>query len=479
MGRLFLKIFLGFWLAMSIGGGIVYLMLVASGSEPLVARWNAIAGVAMSYYAQTAAETYERDGSTGLIRLFERMQQESDIRAYLFDAEGRELSGRDAPERAKTLAQRAYASGRYVRTFGGGRTLAAQSAAGLFSGRYILVGDLPRGRRGIQGNPLVGLIYLAAYLLGISLICYLLARYLTSPIIKLRAGVRRLAGGDVKVRVGPEFGRRRDELVDLAGDFDLMADRIEKLIQAQRRLLGDISHELRSPLTRLNLSLAIARRVAGEDATAQLDRIEAEAERINTLIDQLLMLTRLESGVEEVNEMPVDLTQLVEETVADADFEARNLKRSVRIVESEECLTTGSRLVLRSAVENVVRNAVGYTAEGTAVEITLRVLGDGDESYAVISVRDHGPGVPEKALADLFRPFYTVTEARDRQSGGTGLGLAITERAVRLHGGSVKAVNALGGGLLVEIRLPGHHADHPYGVIGKVEASTSDAVRGA
>jgi two-component system, OmpR family, sensor histidine kinase CpxA len=456
MGRLFLKIFLGFWLAMFIGGASVFIALVASGSEPLVARWNAIAGAAMSYYAQTAAETYERDGSSGLRNLFDRMQQESDIRAYLFDADGRELSGRDAPERVQALARRARESGRYVRGFGRNRTLGAEAVSGPFAGRYVLVGDMPRGRRGVQGNALVWLINLIALLLAVSLICYLLARYLTAPIVKLRAGVRQLASGDVKARVGPELGRRSDELADLARDFDVMADRIETLISAQRRLLGDISHELRSPLTRLNLSLAIARRVAGEEAVEQFDRIEAEADRINTLIDQLLMLTRLESGVEEVDEGSIDLVQLVEETVEDADFEARSLNRAVRIVESEECLTTGSRLVLRSAIENVVRNALRYTAEGTAVEISLGVEAADDGSTAVISVRDHGPGVPEKALADLFRPFYTVTEARDRQSGGTGLGLAITERAVRIHGGSVKAVNAPGGGLLVEIRLSAH-----------------------
>ncbi|MBO0719769.1 MAG: HAMP domain-containing protein [Blastocatellia bacterium] len=471
MGRLFFKIFCGFWLAMVMGGVLVSLVVVVSGTEPLVARWNAIAGTAMSYYAQTAAETYERDGAAGLRSLFERMEEESDIRAYFFAADGRELSGRTAPERAWMLASRALANGGYVRSFGGNRTLAAQTAAGPFAGRYILVGDLPRGRRGIPGGMRVLLLYASAYLLAISLICYLLARYLTGPIIKLRAGVRRLASGDVRVRVGPEIGRRNDELADLSRDFDVMADRLEKLIQAQRRLLGDISHELRSPLTRLNLSLAIARRVAGPDAAEQLDRIEAEAGRINTLIDQLLMLTRLESGVEEVGEASIDLAQLVEEIAVDADFEARNLKRAVRIIESDECFTTGSHLLLRSAVENVVRNAVRYTAEGTAVEIRLRVEWLGGASTAVISVHDHGPGVPEKALADLFRPFYTVTEARDRKSGGSGLGLAITERAVRLHGGSVEAANAPGGGLIVEIRLPGSEVRSPGAGVRSLKVS--------
>src|SRR5919108_565998 len=218
MGRLFLKIFLGFWLAMFIGGSLVFLILFISGSEPLVARWNAIAGAAMAYYAQTAAETYEREGSAALISLFDRMQQENDIRAYLFAADGRELSGRDAPERVKNLARRASSSGRYERAFARNRTLAAQSVVGPSAGRYVLVGDMPRGRRGVISNLFVWLIYLTAFLLAVSLICYLLARYLTAPIVKLREGVRRLASGDVKVPVGPGIGCRNDELADLAHD---------------------------------------------------------------------------------------------------------------------------------------------------------------------------------------------------------------------------------------------------------------------
>ncbi|HKP80587.1 MAG TPA: ATP-binding protein, partial [Pyrinomonadaceae bacterium] len=165
-------------------------------------------------------------------------------------------------------------------------------------------------------------------------------------------------------------------------------------------------------------------------------------------------LTRLESGTDGRKRSEVDLTALVREVVHDADYEARSLNRSVQVVSSDNCSINGVEELLRSAVENVVRNAVRYTPEGTAVEVALRKQNGNGNNFAVISVRDRGKGVPEEALEKIFRPFYRTEDARDRQSGGgTGLGLAITERAVRMHGGSVQATNAADGGLAIEMRL--------------------------
>ncbi len=242
---------------------------------------------------------------------------------------------------------------------------------------------------------------------------------------------------------------RRDELAALATDFDQMAEQIESLVNGQRRLLGDISHELRSPLARLNVALELARQRAGEDAATALQRIEREAETLNEMIGQLLALTRLENHTEAVQRTSFDLAQLIREIVDDADYEAKNCNRLVRLESPELCHVLGNEQLLRRAVENVVRNAVQFTADGTEVEVKLAC---GDQ--AVITVRDHGPGVPAEALDKLFRPFYRVDEARDRESGGTGLGLAIAERAVRLHGGTVEAANVVTGGLAVTIILP-------------------------
>jgi signal transduction histidine kinase len=302
------------------------------------------------------------------------------------------------------------------------------------------------------------------HMLGVALIgaafCYWLARYLTSPVSKLRAATQEFARGNLSVRVSPQLGSRRDELTSLAADFDLMAEQIETLIKSQRRLLGDISHELRSPLTRLNVALELARQRAGVDATTALERIQREAENLNEMIGQLLALTRLETGTVSEDKTEVDLVNLVREIAADVDYEARSRQRSVVLNSVDSWSVTGNRELLRRAIDNVVRNAVHYTKEGTAVEIdvSLRIDADGTptrpRSNVAITVRDHGIGVPEESLSKIFEAFHRVDEARDRESGGTGLGLAIAQRAVKLHGGTVTARNAEGGGLIVTITLP-------------------------
>jgi two-component system sensor histidine kinase CpxA len=301
-------------------------------------------------------------------------------------------------------------------------------------------------------------MHLLAVTLTGGLFCYWLAKHLTSPVEKLRAATQELAGGNLSVRVLPTMGNRRDELASLAADFDLMAEKIEALINSQRRLLGDISHELRSPLARLNVALELARQRAGADATSALERIQQEAENLNEMIGQLLALTRLESGAEGLRKTPFDLVALVSAITADAQFEAGSRNRAVRLKTSGPCTIVGNEPLLRRAIENVVRNAVQYTAEGTEVEVQIN-CGEADSAAdsnlrtATIAVRDHGSGVPENALVEIFRPFYRVDDSRDREAGGVGLGLAIADRAVRLHSGSVEAANEPTGGLVVTIKL--------------------------
>ncbi|MBU0910281.1 MAG: HAMP domain-containing protein, partial [Proteobacteria bacterium] len=288
------------------------------------------------------------------------------------------------------------------------------------------------------------------------LVCYFLARSLTAPIRKLREATTRIAGGDFTVRVAKDMGRKGNEVADLGRDFDIMAERIQGLLLAQKRLLRDISHELRSPLARLNVALELARQRAGDNAGQSLDRIEKESERLNELIGQLMTLTVLESGVQDLGKDSVNLTELLQAIRVDADFEAgsRNCRVTLAAGCTAEAVMHGSRELLRRAFENVIRNGVRYTRENTEVEISCSTATEGETRLAVIAVRDHGPGSPEWCLHHLFKPFFRVAEARDRQSGGTGIGLAIAERAVRLHGGSMTASNAAGGGLIVTIALP-------------------------
>lgn len=337
----------------------------------------------------------------------------------------------------------------------GGREYSAHPVITESGRRYVMVDSFPPRPFGpFSEHPRVQVLRILAVLLTAGMLCYWLARYLVTPVVKLREVTRQVSRGDLSARVGPLIGKRRDEVGALGRDFDAMATRIETLVNAQHRLIRDISHELRSPLTRLRVALELVRRRAGPEVLAGLDRIEREAESINEMIGQLLSLSRLESGTDGLKNVEIDLCALVHEIADDADFEAQSRDSSVHMTSCEECTTTGVAELLRSAIENVVRNAVRYTAAGTEVEITLRCEGLDGERDAVVSVRDHGAGVPEEAIEEIFRPFYRVEDARDRESGGTGLGLAIAARAMRLHGGAIKAANVPDGGLMVEMRLP-------------------------
>jgi signal transduction histidine kinase len=285
-------------------------------------------------------------------------------------------------------------------------------------------------------------------------VCYWLARYLTSPVIKLRDATRRFAGGELTVRIGKSTGKWKDELSELADDFDSMAERIESLLTQQRQLIRDISHELRSPLARLVIAVELVRRQTGKEAITALDRIEKEAMLLNEMIGQVLAITRFESDLEAVQMAPVDLSELLKEITDDANFEANARHCTVQLTEGALCIVSGNEEWLRRAVENVVRNAVRYTHVDTTVDIGLDQISDNSIPYAEISIRDHGIGVPEANLPHLFRPFYRVSNARERQTGGAGLGLAITERVVKLHNGFIMASNVPDSGLIVVIRLP-------------------------
>jgi two-component system sensor histidine kinase CpxA len=280
------------------------------------------------------------------------------------------------------------------------------------------------------------------------LLCWALAKYLSSPIGKIRRATQKLAGGELDTRVADEVGRRFDELALLARDFDNMAERIESLIMSQKRLSRDISHELRSPLARMNVALEIAKQKATPESTPILERIENESNRLNEMISRLLTLSKLETGSNDFERTEINLTRLVDQVASDADFEASGQNRSVKVVAVDECRISGSESLIQSAVENVLRNAVRYTEEGTTVEVSVANTG----GRAEVTVSDHGGGVPEDELAKLFKPFYRVGEARDRGSGGIGLGLAIAEQAVKAHKGSITARNT-GTGLEIKIHL--------------------------
>jgi two-component system sensor histidine kinase CpxA len=447
MRSLFLKIFLSFWLAQALFVVLAILVTLALRQQEESA-WEAREAQVLA----EAVQAYESGGPEQARRYLEGVHESDHVWAYLLNDQDEEISGRQLPDWMKDRER----GRRRPRGLWGGliqprrfRREAMTSASGH---RYTLVAlPPPPGPFGLHGVPGLGI---TIAIISSGLVCYLLARYLTAPVIRLRAATQKLAAGDLSARAGVPGDRRRDEMAELVRDFDGMAERLENLVTAQARLLHDISHELRSPLARLNVALGLARQRTGPEAQSALERMDLEANRLNELIGRLLTIARLESGDEAMEKHAVRLGDLVTEIAADADFEAQARGCHVEVMIVDDCQVQGSPALLHSAIENVVRNAIRYTREGTSVEVRLERIQGSKAAEAVLRVSDSGPGVPHEALDKLFRPFYRIDDARGRQTGGVGLGLAITERAVRLHGGTVKAANRPQGGLMVEIRLP-------------------------
>lgn len=283
-----------------------------------------------------------------------------------------------------------------------------------------------------------------------------LAWYFSRPIRILRDAFDSLASGNLSLRIAPEMGRRRDELADLGHDFDHMADQLQTLITGQRRLLHDVSHEMRSPLARLQAVIGIARQQP-ERLAASMDRIELECERMDKLVGELLALSRLEAGVDSRQEETFSARQLLEELLEDARFEATPLQREVHLLDGADAQIHGHPELLHRALENVVRNAIRHTPAGSSVELET-IVQDGS---LLIAIQDQGPGVRAEELQTIFEPFYRGTD----QTGGDGhgLGLAIARRVMEMHGGTISASNRAAGGLRVEITLPVRTPDQPAG----------------
>ena len=292
---------------------------------------------------------------------------------------------------------------------------------------------------------------LAAALIS-ALISYFLARSLSRPLEKLRLASRKIAAGELGTRVGQAMTDRHDEFGQLATDFDAMASRLQVMQQANQRLLQDVSHELRSPLARLNVALEIARQKGATHIESELNRIELESERLKALVNDVLGLLRESSETVAKIDEEIELCSLLSDLVEVVNYEVPQGKPGISWKPAEPFLFLGDRELLWRAMENLLRNALRHTDPEQGV--VLRLEQGRGKKRVHMSVRDFGPGVPNGELEKIFEPFYRVQESRDRGSGGHGLGLSIAANAVRRHGGSIQAGNADGGGLVVRISLP-------------------------
>jgi two-component system sensor histidine kinase CpxA len=451
MKSLFLRIFLSFWLAMG--------LIVASGSVVAAIfvwhRLDALQKIEPLDFADSAEVQLRAQGVVGLQTwIREKERTYVGLSFFFIDGNGQDIFGRRLPDylqkRVRRLQQHGMLKGEHPDGVHGDPLRLFAQIRGSDGAVYTLMA-------GFAGSPPFILlktadvsILLVLIAVGVSgVICVWLARYVTRPVTQLQKGARELAAGNLDARVGAEFQHRRDELGVLARDFDRMAERLRLLVDSKETLLRDVSHELRTPLARLRVALGLARRPAS-DITRELDRIEREAERLDELIGDILHLSRLTSAQPTVHCERFDLSELVLDVVSDTRIEAEAQDKSVQSEKHRALEIDADSELLRRAIENVVRNALRFTAVGTAVEVNVSRVGE----QGVITVRDHGPGVQEQHLQRIFEPFYRVAEARDRASGGFGLGLAITARVIAVHNGTVVARNAPDGGLIVTLELP-------------------------
>ena len=401
--------------------------------------------------AAQAAKTYEAEGANGFAR-FSRNNDENERQIFLLDGFYKDvLSGRLTQDDLKIAHATKY-----------GQLLMLQNNVAAYrfvsaTGRpYVLLLHLHKSVHREIAQALVGknLPFSISLVLLVTALCLALAYHIAAPIHSIQSTARKVAEGDLSARVPVLVTRRFDELSFLARDFDAMVIRLAMLIQTQKTLLKSVSHELRSPLARINLSVALLRKRYSTDSEDLFNQLDRDVTKIDLRIGQLLTLSRLEAGVSSHDREEVDLAELVEWTVTDCNFEAEALGRLVSLhAIGQFLLPDADSQALLSAFENIVRNAVRFTSDGGRVQVHLVGETIARGTLAVLTVRDDGPGVPENALEAIFRPFYQVSGDGCR-SGGNGLGLAIAYEAVRLHHGTIHATNLKPRGLEVTVRLP-------------------------
>ena len=472
MHNLFLRIFMLFWIAMAliVGGSIAITFTIAAREyeAPESQRRPSMAiqasevlahggiGALKSWLDTNKNSIPDRDifivGADGTDILGRRLSESAARRWEFFNRD--EFVNRDAPGGpGGVLGPRPFGQpppGNFRPSRAAPQIVAAD-------GSVFTVLSVPR-RPSIFGAlslPGISLTILCIALVVSALTSWWLARHLSAPIRRIQEGARALAAENLDAgarpgyRVSAGLEGRRDELAVLARDFDAMADRLRANRSAITQLLRDISHELRSPLARMRVALGLARQPPA-DLSRQLDRLEREIERLDSLISQVLKLARLHGTDAPFTREAFDLDEVIEEVVRDANFEGAVKNCRVRLQSAASAAVNGNRDLVRSAIENVLRNAVRYSPQDASVDVAVAR----SDSGVAIVIRDRGPGVPDSELERIFEPFYRVAESRDRDTGGEGIGLAITSQVMKAHGGSAKAANSQGGGFEVRLSLP-------------------------
>jgi len=458
MGRLFWKIFISLWLTLLVTGAIVGGVVWHHNKERIEQLEVLADGPRAFFSVKALARVLRHEGLEELDDILEHRRERTHrpLKVLIVNRHGEDILGRPVSPLMLTKAREALndpeqTSVKQVVTPEGESFLLFVPRREYINSKDFFTEQGHYNKRFKKDTALL----LPPLPLFISLLASLLfsaglAWYITQPIRHLRKATNQFAEGKLDTRVMPAMGKRRDEITELAQDFDHMAEQVQLLVATQKRLLNDVSHELRSPLARLQVAVEMGRQQP-EKINELMQRIEKESQRLDELVGELLTLSRLEADIHQHEQDYFDINGLVESISEDVSFEASSQHKQVKLVITDEILINGSIELLRRAIENVMRNAVFYTPKHSQVNINIRK----ENNSVSILVCDSGSGVSDEKLTDLFQPFIRINESQQNiKVPGFGLGLAIARRAIEIHKGEIHAYNRESGGLCIEMRLP-------------------------
>lgn len=450
MRSLYWKIFLFFWSA------TILIIITTAWVTSEIAQKSSIPArerLFMDSYANAAVATFESGQHDALKKWLEQTGEAKKMSLYLLCSSGEIISNQPPPEDIKRIASdlvheqlddgivklgNLVVSHEILSTSGKAYRLAAVSEKPL--AHFVVI-------------PWAGLtlrLIIATFISG--LICYILSIYLTQPLRSLAQAAKSIARGKLNTRVGHFKGHYKDEIAELSQEFDRMAEELEALMHSKERLLQDISHELRSPLARLQIAIELGRKKAEGLAELEFNRMEIECLRLNALIGEILEFARLDKSTEQLNRKNCNILDILQKISNDANFEYNDAKNKVIIEPALECQLLLDERLIHRAIENIVRNALRYSPEDKPIKISMSY--NKTKTKLNIDVIDQGIGVPEEQLTAIFNPFYRVDSSRGKTTGGYGLGLAIANKAIRKHQGEIEAKNTQTGGLRVRVSLP-------------------------
>lgn len=450
MRSLYWKIFLSFWLA------TILIIITTAWVTSEIAQKSSIPAreqVFMDSYANAAVATFESGQHAALKKWLTQTGDEKKMTIYLLCSTGEIIGNQHPPEIIRRITEELVDDHLVEGIMKFGNIIVSHEILSTSGRAYRLAAVSEKPLSHFVKIPWAGLTIRLTIAIVISgLICYMLSVYLTQPLRSLGMAAKSIATGKLNTRVGHFKGHNRDEIAELSREFDRMAEELEDLIHSKERLLQDISHELRSPLARLQIAIELGRQQSKHLAKKEFDRMEVECLRLNTLIGEILQFARLDKSVDELALTKVNIPELLENIISDARFEFATNQSLIQLENSFSCdLWVDERLIHR-ALENIIRNALHFSPINKIVTIALSTNKVASELW--IDIKDEGPGVPEEQLETIFNPFYRVDSSREKKTGGYGLGLAIAQKSVQLHQGSIVASNRANGGLCVRVILP-------------------------